>query len=193
MSNWVEFTVAASGPATGLLAFHNGLAAERQTTGDIGSYADAQAAAIARAVAGDRRGRQAIEAEPPISQPPPGAADALAAVAWWPGNLNGGRWRGALAPRQQPEHSAPSSCSASPAFRRYLAVSTAAGACVSNAETPRAPPQPWRWRWRGSWSLPVGWTAARPSTETGAVSAVVTPGKAHPKQWRPLDYAKTTE
>jgi hypothetical protein len=81
MSNWVEFTVAASGLATGLLAFLTGWLRERQTTERYRIYADAQAArdrALSQATA---EGRQAIEAEPPISQPPSLGPLMLAAVA----------------------------------------------------------------------------------------------------------------
>jgi len=138
MSNWVEFTVAASGLATGLLAFLTGWLRERQTTERYRIYADAQAArdrALSQATA---EGRQAIEAEPPISQPPSLGPLMLAAVAVGGlGVSTAGAGAIALAPRQQPEHGAPSSpqCkSCDPPCPRGQYCS--GGQCVSNAETP---------------------------------------------------------
>ena len=167
MSNWVEFNCRCERPSNRPFGVSNGLAARAADDGAISDLRRRAGGPRSRAVAGDRRGAAGYQAEPPISQPPSLGPLMLAAVAVGGlGVSTAGAGAIALCPRQQPEHSAPSSpqCkSCDPPCPRGQYCS--GGVCVSNAETPRRRGSAWRSAWGPM--VPPGWvdrSAVRPST-----------------------------
>jgi hypothetical protein len=138
---WVDLlglALGSTGLITGIVGFLTGRARERETTERYRLYTVAQIERDKALSQASPEGRKAIEAEPPISQPPPlGPALVAALVAGGIGVSAGSASTVALTPRQPAAISAPSSpqCkSCDPPCPRGQYCS--GGTCVSNAESP---------------------------------------------------------